>query len=224
MTCDPYLWAMRPFAYLFNTYWSSLQQVVVGCYTRPQWELPDNFLIKSLGKDPGSDNWSDGLIKALEWMQDDHFVLMLEDYWICRTVDTRGVKSLGDYLIDHPDILRLDLTTDRLYNGQMFDGALHWGHYDLIETPHQSPYQMSFQAGIWNRELLLSLLKPGKSAWEVEIHTQPPESMRVLGTRQNPLRYANALRSGNDSELHDEVEFRLTDHHWEAIQPWLPQE
>jgi hypothetical protein len=56
---------------------------------------------------------------------------------------------------------------------------------------------MSTQAGIWNRELMLSLLEPGKNAWEVEMHTQPPSSMRVLGTRQFPVRYANAINKGN---------------------------
>lgn len=221
LTCDPYLWAMRPFAYLMNTYWSSLQEVVVGCYELPPWPLPDNYTIKSLGKDTGQSGWSDGLIKLLEWMDDELIVLLLEDYWLTRTADTQGIKSLGDWMSANPSVLRMDLTTDRLYNGQMEDTNLHWGHYDLVETPFESPYQMSFQAGIWRRELLLSLLQPSKSPWEVEIHTQPPQTMRVLGTRQWPLRYLNALKSGNNEEVLNLEE--LETHHREVIAQWIPE-
>lgn len=224
MTCDRYLWALKPFAYLFNTYWSSLQEVVVGCYQVPSFSLPDNFSTFSIApKDPGQDHWSDGLIKVLNnFVTDDNFVLMLEDYWLCRTADHRGIASLGQWMSHNPDVLRMDLTTDRLYNGQMSDHHNHWGHYDLIETPPQSPYQMSLQAGIWRRDLLLSLLHPGMSPWQVEINTQPPETMRVLGTRQWPLRYLNALKGGNDTNvLNLEA---LEPHHREAIGQWLPRE
>ena len=220
LTCDLYLWAMRPFAYLFNTYWSSLQEVVVGCYTFPKWDLPDNYNLISLGKDPGGGNWSDGLIKLLEQLPDELIVFMLEDYWLTRTADTQGIRSLGDWMRAHPEVLRVDLTTDRLYNGQMVDSNIHWGHYDLVETPFESPYQMSFQAGIWRRESLLSLLQPGKSPWEVEMYTQPSQTMRVLGTRQWPLRYLNALKSGNEGEVLNLEE--LESHHREVISQWLP--
>lgn len=221
LTCDRYLWAIKPFAYLFNTYWSSLQQVLLACYEPPPFDLPDNYHVKSLGDDPGQDNWSTGLIKVLEWMADDYFVFMLEDYWLSRTADTIGIASLGDYIKDKPDILRIDLTTDRLYNGQMVDDGCHWGRLDLVETPHESPYQMSFQAGIWRRDLLHSLLQPGMSPWRVEIETQPPEEMRVLGTRQWPLRYINALQGGNDGDVLN-IDL-LESHHKEYIEPWLPK-
>jgi hypothetical protein len=211
---------MRPFAYLFNTYWSSLQPVVVACYTPPPFELPDNFIIYPMGKDPGQNGWSTGLINVLQWMQDDYFVLMLEDYWLTRTADTAAIGSLGDYIADKSNLLRIDLTTDRLYNGQMQDNGLHWGHCDLVETPHGSPYQMSFQAGIWRSDLLLSLLHPGMTPWQVEIGTQPPEEMRVLGTRQWPLRYLNALKGGNNQEVLNLGD--LEEHHREVIKQWTP--
>jgi hypothetical protein len=221
LTCDRYLWAMRPFAYLFNTYWSSLQEVVVGCHTPPPFDLPDNYVIHSLGQDRGQDVWSDGLIGLLTAIPDDLIVLVLEDYWLCRTADTEGIRSLGDWMSAHSEVLRMDLTTDRLYNGQMVDSSTPWGHYDLIETPFESPYQMSFQAGIWRRDLLLSLLHPGKSPWEVEMYTQPPQEMRVLGTRQWPLRYLNALKGGNEEEVLNLEE--LEPHHREVIGQWIPQ-
>lgn len=196
LTSDKYLWALRPFAYLFNIYWSELQPVVVGGFSRPDFKLPQNFKFHSIAPtNYPSDKWSDALIEFLRVYDDTHFVLLLEDYWLCRTVDVRGVAACHDYVINRPDVLRIDLTADRLYAGGMFD-ADYWGNYDIIETPTSTPYQMSTQAGIWNRARMLELLVRGKSAWEVEIQTQVPPNMRVLGTRQCPVRYANGILKG----------------------------
>lgn len=193
---DKYLWCLPPFCHLFNTFWSSLQEVVIFGYTRPKFTLPANFEFFSIDTyNYPADKWSDGFIKFLKNIPDEHFVLMLSDYWLVRTVDVRGVNACYEYIRYKPDVLRIDLTADRLYAGGMFDTD-YWGSYDIIETPHNTPYQMSTQAAIWNKFRLLELLEPGKSAWEVEVHTQPPETMRVLGTRQMPVRYANAVLKG----------------------------
>lgn len=195
ITSDKYNWALVPFAYLFNKYWSTLQPVTVMGFNNP-YPLPSNFRFHSIASyDYPAEQWSDALIKFLQGVQDEHFVLMLEDYWLCRTVDVRGVTACYEYMRNKPNILRFDLTDDRQYAGDKINiGA--YGSYDFIETLHGSPYQMSTQAGIWNKKLLLDLLEPNKTAWEVEIHTQPPSNMRVLGTRQSPVRYANAIHKG----------------------------
>ena len=162
----------------------------------PDFDLPKSFRFHQIA--PGNfpaNRWSDGTIRFLTAMPDQHFVLLLEDYWLCRKVDRRCVKFAHDFMKDNLDVLRFDLTDDRLYTRGARDiGAIEM--YDVIETPHQSQYQFSTQAGIWNKRLLLKLLRPGKSAWETEIHTQPPASMRVVGTRQRPVRYANAVHKG----------------------------
>lgn len=201
-TCDKYLWAIQPFAYLFNTYWSQQQQVIVVGYARPNFALPPNFTFYSIAPQefPAS-RWSDGMHQFFsEPNAPDLFVWMLEDYWITRTVDVTGVNTLADYVAMHPGILRLDLTTDRLYNGQMFEvGA--FGHYDIVETPYQSPYQFSLQAGIWRKSLLMRIFKRNRTPWQTEINTQPPENMRVVGTRQCPVRYLNAFKGQDPSKL-----------------------
>lgn len=196
ITSEKYYWCLRPFSHLFNTFWSSLQPVIVAGFSPPSYVLPSNFEFFSIDREnypPG--RWSDGLIKFLQAMPDEHFALFLEDYWLVRTVDARGIIACYEYIRERPEVLRIDLTGDRLYAGGMFD-ADYWGCYDIIETPYNTPYQMSTQAAIWNKARLLELLEPNKSAWEVEIQTQPPETMRVLGTRQSPVRYANAILKG----------------------------
>ncbi len=201
MSNQKYNWALQGFSYLFNRFWSELQEVVVVTDVEPSFELPPNFTVKSMnaGKPLPKERWSDGLIFMLQKIPDDVFVLLLEDYWLIRKVDNAGVDTLADYMRSHKEILRVDLTDDRQYNGHMKDiGA--WGHYDLVETPNDSEYQMSLQAGIWNRDLLLSVMRPGLDPHQVELFISPTlherDDMRVIGTRQRPIRYCNIYYQG----------------------------
>lgn len=216
---DKYLWALRPFSYLFNIYWSSLQPVVVFGYSPPDFRLPENFSFYQISpQNYPADKWSNGMINVLNNHSDSHFVLLLADYWLIRTVDVRGVSTCHEYVSNRNDVLRIDLTDDRQYNGDSRDIDM-WGSYDILETPFSSPYQMSTQAGIWNRELMLSLMRPDMSAWDVEIYTQPPPSMRVFGTRQRPVRYANAINKG---KIDDEQISKIPEQHKFIIQDMIP--
>jgi len=206
-TCDRYVnRALRPFAYLFERYWSPAQPVVVIGFQPPPYELPGNFRFYSAGTDTGQKSWSTALIRALQALKHELFILLLDDYWLNRPIHVGGVASLAEYVRLHPDVLRLDLTTDRLYNGKMF-GVEDWGRYSIVETPAGSEYQMSLQAGIWRRSLMLQVLEPEKSPWEVELQTSPPAEMRVVGTRGEPgtnhapVVYANVFQGGSPDTL-----------------------
>lgn len=223
VTSDRYTWALRPFAYLFNVYWSSLQPVVVAGYARPNFELPKNFRFHQIARtEYPPELWSNALIKFLKDMPDPYFVMMLEDYWICRTVDTGGIAAAYDYIRSDPNILKIDLTNDRLHR---WDGAPeiidydYYGHYDIILSPKGIPYRMSMQSAIWNRELLLKILEPNKNPWETEMQIDPPPEMLVLGTRQFPLHYANAVLKG--AVVDYEVK-RIPEPHRANISQWIP--
>ena len=143
--------------------------------------------------------WSDGLIECLQQMDDDIIVWMLEDYWLCRTVDCGAVESLAEYMAMHDDILKVDLTADRLHSGHAIDAG-YWGHCDLVETAWGTPYNWSTQAALWNRRHLLASLRPEMSPWNFELRDDNPDRWRVLGTRQWPVRYVNGVGMGLDEQ------------------------
>ena len=200
-TCDRYLWALRPFAYLFNVFWSEMQEVVVGGFSFPDFDLPPNFTFVSLDDhDYPPEKWSDGVIRLLRAVDDDIVTFMLEDYWLCRGVNHQAINSLTDYMRQRPDVLRIDLTADRLGSTRSTD-LDYWGYVDLIETPWDAPYQWSTQACLVNRQHFLRCLKPGMAPWEFELRGNEliPPGLRVLGTRQYPVRYVNAVGMGLES-------------------------
>jgi hypothetical protein len=190
-TCTEYSDCLPGFAYLFNTFWSSLQPVAyAGCAPMP---LPPNFEWYNVESRVAA-RWSDGLIEFLQMLDDDILCWLLEDYYLCRTVQHEAVRSLSDYMLLHPEVVRMDLTADRLHSGHAVDVDV-WGHCDIIETGWDVAYQFSTQAALWNRHHLLNILRPEMSPWDFELQ-DVQSNMRVLGTRQWPVRYVNLLGMG----------------------------
>jgi len=210
-------------AYLFNVYWSAQQPVDVLCESLPPFALPENFTPVPVNLADGwpKEKWTNGFVKYLNSIPEQLVVLLLDDYWLNRTVDVRGVVTLLEYMCINPLVLRMDLTMDRLYAGGMRDYE-PYGHYDLIHAPG-SPYEMSLQAAIWNKELLLTVLMPDWNPWEVEMQGTSvvnEREMLVLGTRQNPIRYTNGSNVGTGQVCTD----RIPAEHLEKIKRWLPKE
>jgi hypothetical protein len=210
LTSDKYLHALRPYAWLFNKYWGATQEVLVAGFTPPDFELPPNFSFHSIGKfeDYPIDKWTNALIKLLGEIEDEAFVLMLEDYWITRGVDTRAVKMCHDYTCQFGYVLRIDLTTDRLFSyGPCYPGEIpdygQLGHLDLIRSDPTNQYHMSMMTAVWRRDNLLKVLQPDWDPWKVELwgttylQEHHAHDLLVLGTRQWPIRHTLAYRGGN---------------------------
>jgi hypothetical protein len=228
-TCDKHLWAVQPFAWLFNKYWGTDDTVIIVGFNEPKFALPRNFYFYSVSVDEyPATKWVDAAIKFLDEYSEKRFILMHEDYWMVRPPDKEAIYMLDDYMNRDENILRIDLTTDRLYAGGMRD-VDYLGRIDIIEAPG-SPYQMSHQACLMDREKYLSVIKSldenHRSAWEVELEgttivNKHGSKMRVLGTRQSPIRYSNGLLKG---KLDWNEIPKLKDEDFKAISVWLPEE
>lgn len=220
---DPYLPSLRPFIYLFQIYWSTLQPVVVIGFNRPNYDLPGNFQFYSASfPDRGKHSWSTVMIEFLNKVDDDRFVLLLEDYWLSRTVDHQGIRTLSDYMAENKDVFRVDLSNDVLHcrgDGRNAPEKCSYGHYDMIYKTPDLSYRMSLQAALWDRKKMLQVLKPGQSSWEVELHDTPPEDWDVMGTRQWPVRYINAINKGSID--HSEID-KLPEEHRERVRGMVP--
>lgn len=199
---DKYLWCLKPFSYLFNKYFSPVINVDVAGYSPPDFQLPSNFIFHSIAQPQyPKEKWVDGFAKFLSGYNHSHFLLFLEDYWLSRKVNLSTIELMFQFIENNPRVMRVDLTSDRLYAGGVKDVG-YYGHCDIIEAAG-SQYQMSLQAGIWSTELFLDLLyklpEGTRSAWDVELtgtgvlNANP--SIRVFGTRQHPIRYVNGMNN-----------------------------
>lgn len=208
MTSDKYIWACRPFMWLWGKYFTpdiSRNNVICG-FTPPTFELSKKFSFYSIGRfsDYPFEKWSDALINVLDNVADEVFMLLLEDYWLTRQADTKAIKILYDYARQFKYTVKVDLCGDRLY---AFGADLNYGtvsYLDLVKSMPGSPYHMSLMGGLWNRDLLKKVLIPGESPHDIEmagtVRLSHTEGL-VIGTRQWPLRHTLAFRGQDASRL-----------------------
>lgn len=201
LVSDRYLNALKGHAFLFNRYFGSIQNVTVCGFTPPSFELPRNFKFSSLGDFSNFpvDRWSDAFIKVLDEVAEDIFLLLLEDYFLTRQVDFYGLSQLYYYMQMNPNVVRLDLTSDRLYAQDIkdYDSV---SHFDLIQSLPTNQYQLSTQAGFFRRDLLKQVVIPNESAGQLELRgtsrLNERKDLIVLGTRQSPIRYLISIQQG----------------------------
>jgi hypothetical protein len=206
MTCEKYYKVLPVFAWLQNQYWSRDTQVVIGGFSQLTVSLPPNFSFVSLGKqeDYPVGKWSDGMMRMLDLVPDEVFVLMLDDYLLSRPVHLEGIRMLADYMKQFRYVLKMDLCADRLYAWGMEDYD-NCGHLDLVRSHPGSQYHMSLLTGIWNRDNMRRVLIPNESPWQVELdgtrRLSNMTDMLVLGTRQWPVKHTLGFRGGDSSKL-----------------------
>lgn len=215
LTSDGYSHSVLGFSYLFNKYWSKDQEVIVAGYNKFPSELPANFTKHRIGRqeDYPVNKWSDGLIGLLkDFPQDDVFLLFFEDYWLTEPVHLREVTMLYDYMLQFRYVLKMDMYTDRRYAAGVQKYGM-CGHIPLLKSDYNSQYHMSLMCGLWNREIMLQVLKPGQTPWQVELDGTPilarrKDDVLVLGTeswddnpKTCPIRHTLAHRSGNPNAL-----------------------
>lgn len=207
LTSDKYIRSVRTFSWLFNKHWGAQQPVQVVGFAEPDFELPSNFSFLSLGpmKKYPWQKWSNALLDLLQGMSGDEvFCLMLEDYWITRGVDVEAVDLLHAHMLEDDSIVKMCLTADRLYAWGMSDyGAL--GRLDLVKSHTDSPYHLSLMTGLWRRSLLERVLVRNESPHDVEIAgtsrlSNLGDAVKVLGTRQWPVRHILGHRGGDPSK------------------------
>lgn len=236
LTSDKHAWALRPFAHQFQKYWPSTmsyESIKIFGFSPPPYPLPDtDFEFISLGRmaDYPANFWTKGLEAALEKIQHDIVLLLLEDYWMVRRINRDAIRLLEEYMYSHEDVLSINVTSDKIYQKEAEEHG-YYEDFDLIKSLPSAPYHLNIQAALWNRHHLLAILKglpEPMSPWRFETmgtHVdQTYPNLLLLGTRQPAMRYVIGIRNGKPN-LDGSWQFpktQFTPEDKEALQGMLP--
>lgn len=159
LSCDKFRPVWRVFYALLFKYWPESR----GHVFHYSESLDPNIdgvtpILSGLGNSP--ENWSDGLLFALDGIDTPYVILMLEDFFLSRRVKAGKIGEIFKIMLASPNIgcFRLvpipgaDLPVDA-ETGKISPGA---------------PYRISTQVAIWEKEFLKSMVRRGESPWEFE--------------------------------------------------------
>jgi len=198
-TSDAYHHCLKPFAFLFNKFWSSDKKVTFIGYKEPQVMLPSNFDFISLGEQRGPSYYSEDLRSFYESIDDSHFICTMEDQFILDYVNFDVIDKLSEYL-DREKVGRACLTNS-IFQSHM--GKKHSGYdiqkdYEIIEYGQGSEFRMTTEWSIWNKDYLCRYLPNGLSPWQFErVNSQISKhnGYHLIGCRNKvAIQHAEALR------------------------------
>ena len=192
-TSNLYVGLIPEMAARLNRYWPDQDVTILGFDVAPP-EFPKNFKFHSLGvqADFGR-SWTDPLKPFFESIDDEYFVLLLDDYFLTAPVDPEMIRYAETMVEAGVD--KFDLSDDRSKERYRL-----YKHYSgVIESAQCAAYRVSLQAAIWNRLYLLRYMKPSRSAWDFECDGYKEafnDGAKILGFLDAPVKYDNAMLKG----------------------------
>lgn len=157
-SCDAYedLWAPY-FTFLFR-YWPDCPYPIYLIANHLRY--PDSRVQTILlGEDEG---WATNTRRALEQLDQDYIIYTQEDYFLKKAVDNGRIRELLAYA------QKREAGYLRLYPCPGPDTVCP-DNPNVGEINKGTEYRTSLQAAIWNREVMLSLLRDGEGGWQMEV-------------------------------------------------------
>ena len=184
VSCDLYSDVWKPFFTLFFKYWNDCPFPVY--LTSNFLQYPD-LRVKTINLE-NDENWSSSLKKALKKINENYVIIILEDFLITHYVDSIQIKELWQYMMEkNAACLRIfpcpgpdKICKDNANVGVIVKGA---------------PYRSSTMVAIWDKEILLTLLQNGETAWEFELKGTKRTNnldrlfLSVINSNNPPIQY-----------------------------------
>lgn len=159
ISCDLYADIWPSFFSLFWKYWLDCPYPVYLGSNFKQFDHPKLHTLK-IGAD---EDWARSAQRMIKGIDSEYVLVLLEDFFFFRSVDTNRVDSLFRALID------LNGAYLRLKPFPRPDNIVP-AHSDLGLIEPGAPYRVALQAAIWKKEVFLRLLKFGETPWQMELH------------------------------------------------------
>lgn len=196
-TSNNYMHLLQPFAYFFNKYWFERQEVIILCYDKPNFKLPENFEIVSLGNQQDYGNaWTTALIPFFKSFKDEYFSFILEDFFISNTVNKNLFKLAEEKITtNQADKVFFNFLNNNDYLSHKIDENFY------LMKPN-SRYRTSVHPFIMKTEYFLKYLIPGRTIWQYELvgmEEAKNDNHTILIPSSDILYCINAKETGVDN-------------------------
>lgn len=196
-SCDRYSNMWEPFFTSLFKNWPSLtsENSDVPIYLIANEKSYEHSRVTTLNIE-GADNWSNNLIAALKKVDTKYVLISLDDYWIDDIINEKRLSELFG-LMQSEKIAMLQLSDN---DPRYHDGKPHPFVPGVVYRDKFSHYKASLQMAIWDKNALLSILRPGEDPWTFEIagsiraHGYPGNFLSLM--RYEPIHYINAMHQG----------------------------
>jgi len=155
VSCDRYKKLWEPFFGLLKKHWPDCPFKIYLISENPDYPGIEGISEKD-------QSWATRLKSALQKIKEPYVFLMLDDYLLTEKVDTKKILELFE-IVKKENVCHLGVTP--LLHPVSFPQFKDYP--DLIEIG-EDDYRVTTQAGFWNKEIFIKILKEGETPWETE--------------------------------------------------------
>ena len=146
--------------YFLKKYWKVGLTITLGANGADKTEfVPKNWKYVNNGEDI---SFSKSLMDYLENVDEEYFILMLDDFMILEEVDNSKIEKAFEFIKSNNGVYL------RLVPNPKGDLKIN-NDFSKIDVKSQVPYVTSLQMAIWKKEFLMELLKYDFNPWEFEV-------------------------------------------------------
>jgi|GEM_PF-2261944 len=178
LTCDKYNWLVPVFMHFYKKYWpDNPYQTEIVTETGPMDGTVHYINDKS---------WSNRLINYLKQSKKDKFLLIMEEHFIEKKVNTERVKIAENLCAGNIGCVRLN-PPDKYFRQHAVKSNIK----GFREYPLDKLYSMSMQTAIWQKQYLFDVLQDNEDIWQTEVYgskrlAQLKSKWRIFWT-ENPI-------------------------------------
>jgi hypothetical protein len=165
ITSDNYSHLIKPNSILFEKYWAN-QEIRVLHYNKLHSsvkDLPENWELINLGEQ--SKYWTTPLIEYFKFIEDEYFMICLDDMLLVDYVDENKVRKLEEEIKNG----RADKAMFHFYDS---NEQVNFEENGFVELKQDCQYRLGLHPAIWTKEYWLKNLQSELFIWDFEIQKE----------------------------------------------------
>jgi hypothetical protein len=159
LSCDRYSDLWQPY---FDAFFDQWPDCPFPVYLAANEAVFDHPRVRTLKSGPDRD-WSSSVLSVLRQVPNRRVLTLFEDFFLVHRIDTDKVLRLADWAARH------DYAYLRFYASPKPDEASD--NPEVGRLAEQAPYRATLCSVVWDKEFLMSLIRPGESAWVYEFNS-----------------------------------------------------
>lgn len=153
-SCDKNEDTFELFHHCMEKYWKNHPEIIY------KTETIKNPYYKTINKNEPLDKWSKGIREALQEIDDDIVLFMIDDIFIHNPVDVKRIKYIEKNLKGNIAMFNLEKSFDENDIETDLEG------FKLRQKG--SLYQLSLMCGVWQKDKLIDILSTDSDPWSIE--------------------------------------------------------
>lgn len=167
-SCDAYEDLWYPFFACFDCFWKDIPYTV---YLNTEHKIYDDSknncsVITINQKYDKNIPWSKRFSEALDQIEEEYIFLMLDDFFLCDTINNEHFEKILDKMEQDPEIASFQFCGTRIRNNKPAEYTVEdEPHYDLMS---EKGWKTHFVPTVWRKSTLKKWLRPWESIWAFE--------------------------------------------------------